>query len=98
VVFIDPHWGGSKYELFDKLILCLSDLRVDNIASYLINKNKALMVVLKTPGNVWLSGLNYPYKKVDIYRNMKPFYTLWFISNTKIPELESKIILDKISM
>jgi len=56
------------------------------------------MVVLKTPGNVWMSSLKYPYKKVDIYRNMKPFYTLWFISNTKIPELETRIILDKISV
>lgn len=98
VVFIDPHWGGAKYELFDKLILCLSDLRVDEIATYIINKNIARMVVLKTPGNVWMSSLKYPYKKVDIYRNMKPFYTLWFISNTKIPELETRIILDKISV
>ncbi len=98
VVFIDPNWGGPKHELFDKLILCLSDLRIDNIASYLINKNKAFMVVLKTPGNVWLSGLKYPYKKVDIYRNMKPFYTLWFISNSKIPTLDTKVILEKISL
>lgn len=96
VVFIDPNWGGPKYELFDKLILCLSDLRIDDITSYILNKNKAKIVVLKTPGNVWLSELKYPYKKVDLYRNMKPFYTLWFVSNIKIPELDTKIILDKI--
>ena len=96
VVFIDAPVGGEKSKYFEKLVLCLSGIRVDDIANYLIKHNKAKMVVLKTPGNVWLSNLKYPKRKTDFYRNMAPFYTLWFISNDRLPEVESKCIFEKI--
>lgn len=96
VVFIDAPFGGEKSKYFEKLVLCLSGIRIDDIANYLIKSNKAKMVVLKTPGNVWLSNLKYPKRKTDFYRNMAPFYTLWFVSNDRLPEVESKIIFEKI--
>lgn len=96
VVFIDAPFGGEKSKYFEKLVLCLSGIRVDDIANYLIKHNKAKMVVLKTPNNVWLSNLKYPKRKTDFYRNMAPFYTLWFISNDRLPEIESKCIFEKI--
>lgn len=96
IVFIDAPWGGHKYNLFSKLVLCLGKSRIDDIANYLISNNKAKVVVLKTPRNVWLSNLKYPYKKVEFYRNMKPFYTLWFVSNTRLPDVSNKVIFKKL--
>jgi 16S rRNA G966 N2-methylase RsmD len=96
VVFIDAPWGGTKYNMIEKLVICLSKIRIEDIANYILNKHKATLVVLKTPGNVYFSGLKYPYKKVDFYRNMCPFYTLWFVSNRKLPDIDSKVIFKKI--
>lgn len=97
VVFIDAPWGGSKYKMIEKLIICLSKIKIEDIANYILSKNKATLVVLKTPGNAYLAGLKYPYKKVDFYRNMSPFYTLWFISNRKLPNIDSKVIFKKLN-
>ena len=93
VVFIDAPQGGKKHFLLEKFIQSLSKIRIENIVNYILNRRIARLVVLKVPRNIWLSDLKYPYKRVDIYRNLSHLSRLIFISNERLNKTENKIIL-----
>lgn len=93
VVFIDAPQGGVKHFLLEKFIQCLSKIKIDDITNYIIKHRLARLVVLKVPRNIWLNDLKYPYKRVDVYRNLSHLFSLMFVSNERFNKTENKIIL-----
>jgi len=93
VVFIDAPHGGKKHFLLEKFIQCLSKIKIDNIVNYLIKHKLARLVVLKVPRNIWLNDISYPYKRVDVYRNLSQLSSLIFVSNERLNNVKNKIIL-----
>jgi hypothetical protein len=93
VVFIDAPQGGPKHFLLEKFVQCLSKIKIDDITNYILRHKLARLVVLKVPRNIWLNDLKYPYKRVDMYRNLSHLFSLIFVSDERFNKTENKIIL-----
>jgi len=68
LLFLDPPWGGPDYKLKKNLRLTIANKTMKEIASYLLNKNRRL--ILKLPFNYDLSefsSLSYEKYRIKNY-------------------------------
>ena len=79
LVYIDAPWGGPGYKNIRSLDLYLSSINVLKIASDLLSKKKALLVVLKVPFNFNFNSRyldKVKYEVHDIINGRKILYKI----------------------
>ena len=67
-IFFDPPWGGPLYKYIDQLVLALDYKDTVEIIDELLDKDKADIIVLKHPNNVYINS-KYEYFSTMFYKN-----------------------------
>jgi 16S rRNA G966 N2-methylase RsmD len=65
IIFVDPPWGGKDYKNNDNITLTLSNVSLENMCMYLLDR-PIKMIVLKLPKNY---DVCYMYKQLYEYIN-----------------------------
>jgi 16S rRNA G966 N2-methylase RsmD len=86
-IFFDPPWGGSMYKFASQLVLGLDKQDILPIIHKCIDENKATIVVLKHPVNVYMKSeyTNFLQQTISFQKHNRIFYQLSFFSKTNLP-------------
>jgi len=69
-IFFDPPWGGPLYKYIDQLVLALDYKDTVEIIDDLLSKDRADIIVMKHPQNVYINSKYFNYT-TDFYKNFE---------------------------